>query len=192
MNKHTLKKAAASVVLAGALALGAPAVANAYAPSPGPGSGDGASYTIAPNGTVTIPFSGFIPGETVTVTLTGISALSGQITFASAAAGSESLVETTSANDAGEVTPVVTVPANASGTYTVTAVGSESGLALEATITIVANAGGGAGGGDDGTLPATGANADALLGLWVGGGALLLAGGAVVVATSVRRQRNNS
>lgn len=178
MKKHT--KVLASLVVAGALSLGAPLAAHAYpAPTPTTGPADSSvTGSFVAGGVVVLSFSGFLPGEDVSVSLTGAFAMDATI---ASAADVETQTVTRTADADGNLTVTITLPANAYGTYTVTATGLESGVVLSETFTI---AGGGGGG-----LAATGAGD--LTGLWVGGGALVLAGGAIVVATAVRRSRQN-
>lgn len=182
MKKHT--KMVASLVVAGALAFGAPAAAQAY-PAPAPDA-PAVSGSLVPGGTAAVAFGGFDDGETVEVSLTGESALS-----ATLASIVRTAVETKSATyqaaDDGSVVVNVTLPANASGTYTLTATGSTSGLVQTATLSVGAAAGTGASGAD-GNLAATGGSD--MTALWVGGGALLLTGGAVLAATTIRRRQH--
>lgn len=179
MKKHT--KVLASLVVAGALSLGAPLAAQAYpAPTPTNDTADSSvSGSFVPGGTVVVTFTGFLAGEDVSVSLTGAFAL--DATMASATDIETQTVMRT-ADAEGNLVVTITLPDNAYGTYTVTATGLESGVVLTETFTIE---GTGAGGG----LAATGAGD--LTGLWVGGGALVLAGGAVVAASAVRRSRQN-
>ncbi|RKE65083.1 LPXTG cell wall anchor domain-containing protein [Microbacterium sp. AG238] len=178
--KNRLIKAAAASAIAAAAVFAAPAIANAYTPAPVGGS----SVTVTAGGTATIAFNNFEPNESVTGTLTGENAAAGSVAFVKFAVTSTSTTKV--ANAAGEVAFQVTLPANATGEYTLTATGTASG---SSTVTIaVPAAAGGAGG--SGTLPATGGDNAALLGLWIGGGALALAGGSIAVASTVRRHRN--
>ncbi|MFB8891235.1 MULTISPECIES: hypothetical protein [Microbacterium] len=181
--KNRLIKAAAASAIAAAAVFAAPAIANAYTPAPVGGS----SVTVTAGGTVTIAFNNFEPNESVTGTLTGENAAAGSVAFVKFAVTSTST--TKAANAAGEVAFQVTLPANATGEYTLTAAGTVSG-ASTVTIAVPAAAGGTGGTGGSGTLPATGGDNAALLGLWIGGGALALAGGSIAVASTVRRHRN--
>ncbi|WP_203136310.1 hypothetical protein [Microbacterium sp. JZ31] len=181
MKKHT--KVLASLVVAGALSLGAPLAAQAYpAPTPTTGPADSSvTGSFVAGGTVVVSFSGFAPDEEVSISLTGAFALSATI---ASAADVETQTVTRTADADGNVAVSITLPANAYGVYTVTATGLDSGVAITETFDL----GGGAAGGGGG-LAATGAGD--LTGLWVGGGALVLTGGAIVVATAVRRSRQN-
>ncbi|MCC4249443.1 LPXTG cell wall anchor domain-containing protein [Microbacterium testaceum] len=171
--KHKLTKAAASATIAGALLLAAPAVAQAYVPT----SPDTVTVTVTANGPV--PIDGFTPGASVTFTLVGRGVTGANIATANLPVTSASVIKT--ADSSGVATAVVTLPANPSGSYTVSATGPR------------ASAGGGSGvnaGGAGGTaLPATGVDSQSMMGIWIGGGALLAAGATVAVAAKVRRNR---
>ncbi|AZS44877.1 hypothetical protein [Microbacterium oleivorans] len=182
--KNKISKAAAALVVAAAAVFAAPAVANAYAPS-APANTD---VIVAPGAPVTLPFSGFEPQENVTFTLTGEGVTDASLAFVAFAAGTDSTTEVKEANEDGTAAAVVTLPDNASGTYTLSAVGETSGAANE-DVTITVAATGGTGGG---VLPNNGFDGDALLGLWVGGGVLVLAGASIAVAASVRRARQTA
>jgi hypothetical protein len=135
------------------------------------------------------------PGETIEVTFDeyfeGDEQVSGQVsgngqpTIAIFKAATDSVVKT--AVD-GTVSFDVTLPTDATGTYTVTATGLESGLVGTADITIVAEDGSGSGSGDeDGDgLAVTGGTA--LTAIWIAGGAL----GLGIVLLLVRALRRNS
>lgn len=184
MKKHT--KLVASLVVAGALAL-APVAAQAYPVEPP--AAPVVSGTAAPGATITVTFSGFEPGEMVTVTMTGENAAAGDLaSIVRLAVTSE--VETYTAAADGTVFVTATLPADASGQYTITAVGAESALSQTATVTVAAAGGGGGTAAGGGGLAATGGQD--LTGLWIGGGALLLTGGAVLVATKLRRRSDEA
>lgn len=167
--KLNIRKVGASVALAGALLLAAPAVAQAYVPT----SPDTVTVAVTSSGPVSV--DGFDAGTTVTFTLVGVGVTGANIATANLPATSASV--TKSADASGTATAVVTLPANPVGSYTLSAQGARAGVS--------------AGGSNDAgnTLPATGVNAETMLGVWIGGGALLLAGATVAVATSVRRNR---
>lgn len=184
--KNKISKAAAALVVAAAAVFAAPAVASAdvaYTPT-APGDG---TVTIAPGESGTFPFSGFEADETVTFTLTGAGVTDESLAFVALSASTDSTTEVKTANDDGVASATVTLPDNASGTYTLSAEGETSGAADDVTITVAATGGAGGGG-----LPSTGFEGDALLGLWVGGGLLVLAGASIAVATSVRRTRQSA
>lgn len=178
MKLRLTKAAAVATLVAGAL-FAAPAAALAYTPT----APDGNSTSVAPGGTVTVPFNGFAPNEGVTFTLTGENGAGASLAAAKFVVNSSAPL-TKTANAAGNVSVAVTLPTNAVGNYTLVADGA---ISPSVTVTIAATpvAGGGAG-----TLPATGGDNAALLGLWIGGGALVLAGGSIAVASTVRRHRN--
>ncbi len=189
--KHKISKAAAALAVAIAAVFAAPAVANAYTPdTPVPS----ALVPGVPT-PVAAPADTFIPGETVTFTLTGEGVGTGNLAFVAFAVSSTSVDKTATADGGAVVT--VTLPEDATGSYALTAV-SESGATFAAPAIGVAAAAGGDGGTDGGSddgsaggpaLGDTGFDGDALLGLWVGGGVLVLAGASIAVATSVRRTR---
>lgn len=184
--KHKISKAAAALAVAIAAVFAAPAVASAYTPTPVVESGPG---TVAPGGTGTFVFDDFLPGESVVFTLTGFNASGATLAFVAFSAQDSTSI-TKEANDEGEATVSVTLPSNARGSYTLTAVGQESDTSASTTFSVAAAAGGSDGGSAGGpALGDTGFDGDALLGLWVGGGVLVLAGASIAVATSVRRTR---
>ncbi|WP_159500176.1 hypothetical protein [Microbacterium sp. 18062] len=169
----SLRTKIAAVVIAVAAMVAVPAAANAYTPvAPG-----GTSVTVAPGGTVTVPFTGFAPNESVNFTLTGENAAGATLAAVKTVVNSTSL--TKAASSTGAVSVTVTLPSNATGTYTLTGTGASSNAS--ATVTITASAAGGG-------LPATGVDSASLMGVWIGGGVLLL-GGLAVTVFAVRRQR---
>jgi hypothetical protein len=180
-----MKKLIAAVVLAGAALLATPAAANAagYVPS----SNISGDTTVVQGGTTTIVFgpNSFVGNETVNISITG----AGAATLGALPTTTVSKAYT--ATPAGSVAPRVTLPAGASGTYTLTATGATSGNVGTAAVTVVpadsaaARAVAGTG---TGSLAFTGSTVS-MLALWVAGGAVVLGGGLLVVRTSVRRQR---
>ncbi len=166
--KLNLKKAGVTAALAGALLFAAPAVAQAYVPT-APGT---QTVTITNNGPVTFNVA---PGATVNFVLVGYNANQAGLATANLPVSSKSITKVADAS--GNATAVVTLPADARGTYTLSATPT-GGTAGGSN-----NAGGSTG------LPATGFDANSMLGIWVGGGALVLAGGTIAVATTVRRNR---
>ncbi|WP_413354330.1 hypothetical protein [Microbacterium sp. 1P06AB] len=183
--KHKISKATAALAVAIAAVFAAPAVASAYTPDPVVVDSPSA---LAPGEAGTVTFDDFAPGETVEFTLTGFNA-SGATLALVAFSAQDSQTITKDANAEGEAAVTVTLPSNARGTYTLAAVGQDSGTSASTTIAVAA-AGPGDDGSDPGTaLPNAGFDGDALLGLWVGGGVLVLAGASIAVATSVRRAR---
>lgn len=177
--KNKISKAVATLAIAVAAVFAAPAVASAYIPSPESGP-----TVLAPGQSALYSFTGFVPGEIVIFTLTGEGVGPENLARVAAAATDSTSVEKEADAD-GEASATVTLPEDASGVYTLTAVGAESGAAEPVTIRVAAT-----GGDDDGTtLPVNGFDGDQLLGLWIGGGVLVLAGASIAVATSVRRSR---
>ena len=189
-------KAAATAVLVAAFALAAPVAASAETYPPSGSTSDDinvSSLTVTAGGTVTITFDAgtFVPGEPVTLSVTGESAFGVTLAQVVKTAIETRVLGTVAASGDGSA-PAFTVrmPANASGNYVFTATSPSVPGGISVTVAVVAT---GSGAGDSGDLIATtGTDSAMLLGLWVGGGALLLAGGAVVVATTVRRQRQNA
>lgn len=177
-----LIKAAAAAAAAGTLLFAAPAVAQAYVPT-GPDT-----ITITVTGSGPVPLDGFVPGADVNFTLVGSGVTAANLASAARPVTATSL--TKAADSSGVATAVVTLPENPTGTYTLSASGARA-----------ANTGGtgstdggstGSNAGSSSALPATGMDANSLLGLWVGGGALALAGGAIAVGTKVRRTRQEN
>ena len=167
-----LKKFVATGALAAALLLGAPAAgALAYTPTP-----VGGTSTVTAGGTVTFSFSGWLPGEPVTITVSGETSVQ--------LAVDTSITKTADAD--GEFSLAITAPADApaGSTYTITATGTganEAALTQTATFTIAAADA------DAGGLPVTGA-ADTGALVWFGLGALALGAAAVTTVTLKRRQ----
>lgn len=179
-----MKKLIAAVVLAGAALLATPAAANAasYVPS----SNVTVVGSTISGGTTVINFApgSFIGNETVNISVTG----AGAVTLGALPTTTVSRAYTASAS--GSVSPRVTLPVGASGSYTLTAVGASSDRIGTATLTVVPAAGTAAAraAAGTGTLAFTGSTVS-MLALWVAGGAVVLGGGLLVVRTSVRRQR---
>ncbi|MCK3769967.1 hypothetical protein MZK47_09835 [Microbacterium aerolatum] len=185
--KHTLTKAAAiGAIVAGAM-FAVPTAASAYTPPP---TGSVSTSTVAAGGTFTFftDNAPFLPGETVTVTLTGENASGASLAFVKFAVETQNL-GTTTANADGDVSTQITLPANATGTYTITATSASNPVGVSSTVTVSGSA---TDPGADDELATTGADSEALLTLWIGGGALLLVGGGIAVASAVRRNRQKA
>lgn len=164
----------AAVVIAAAAIVAAPAAASAAYPDATFVSGPA---TLVPGQPATFVFSGFEPGEPVTFTLTGENAAGATLaTVRAAAADVKTLVKNAAADGTASVT--VTLPSNASGTYTLTADAASTDPA--STTFSVAAAGG---------LPPTGIDAASMTSVWIGGGALLAAGIAVTSVAMIRRRQ---
>jgi LPXTG-motif cell wall-anchored protein len=178
----SLRTKLAAVVIAVAAIVAAPAAANAYTPptptptAPSTPQSPG-NTTIIIGGNVTLNFV-FASFEDVTFVLTGENAQGATLASVKTVVNSKQIVKTADAE--GDVAVTVTLPSNASGTYTLAAVGETSGAASPVTLTAVARAEAG--------LPATGVDSASLMGVWIGGGVLLL-GGLAVTVFAVRRQR---
>lgn len=194
-----LKKALAvlSIVLMGLVA--APVAANAagYVPS----GNITVSGNAAPGGTVTVGFAAgsFAPNEQVAVSVSGNTSVTLSIVKAAVLTSI-----TKQASATGALSVNVTLPADANGTYTLTATGLTSGNVGTASITTVpasgsgsslANTGGGAAlantGGNGSSLANTGATLPMLM-IWIGAGALILGVAIVGTLAFVRRQRRNA
>jgi hypothetical protein len=189
------KKSLAAIALAVLAVFAVPAAANAsgYAPA----ENITVSGNVVAGGLVVVNFSNntFIAGESVSFTLTGENAAGATLATFKSVVNSQSLVKT--ANASGGVALDVTLPTNASGTYTVTATGLTSGTVGTASLTVASAdgaAGAGTGTGSDasnGGLASTGYDAP-MLAIWAAGGALLLGVALMVALTVVRRQRANA
>lgn len=180
-----MKKLIAAIVLAGAALIATPAAANAagYVPT----SNVTVTGSTVAGGTTIINFGpgSFVGNETVNISVTG----AGAVTLGALPTTTVSKAYVASAS--GAVSPRVTLPAGASGTYTLTATGATSGNVGTAAITATPAAGAAAVGasGGTGSLAFTGGTISALA-LWAGGGAVVLGGGLLVVRSSIRRQRD--
>ncbi|MBB2975465.1 hypothetical protein FHX49_001031 [Microbacterium endophyticum] len=174
--KAALAKTVAALVLAAAAIVASPLVASASA-YPASDSAQVSSATIEQGGAVDLSVADgtFVPGETVTITVTGQNA--NGITFGMVRFAVETKTYSgATANAAGGLDAVsIHFPDNANGAYNI-AVFSSSSPGDTVTVTV-------------GSLPTTGFQSASLLGFWVGGGALVLAGGAIAVAATVHRQR---
>ncbi|OIH97609.1 hypothetical protein [Curtobacterium sp. MCBA15_001] len=177
-----MKKLIAAVVLAGAALIATPAAANAagYVPT----SNVSVSGSTVAGGTTVINFGpgSFVGNETVNVSVTG----AGAVTLGALPTTTVTRAYTASAS--GAVSPRVTLPAGASGTYSLTATGATSGNVGTTALTVRPADAAAAAASGNGTLAFTGGTISALA-LWVGGGAVVLGGGLLVVRSSVRRQR---
>jgi len=190
--KTNFAKVAAVIAIAAAATF-VPLAAHAY---PTGEEASVSSTTVTPGGTIDFAVADgtFVPGEPVTISLTGESASGASLAVLKAAVETATLGTIPAAAD-GSIDAGIVFPANASGVYTITATSPSVPEGVSVTIT-AATASGGAGGtggsNAGGSLPATGMDSGSLLGLWVGGGALVLAGGAVAVGAAVHRQRKHA
>jgi LPXTG-motif cell wall-anchored protein len=203
------RTAAAAIVLALALTAGAPAAASAYTPDPPAAScpqiGSAVVSPVGPSASIAcalsfpvvdnirniiaflnaqlFAYSSFAAFERVTFSLIG-SGLGTFGPYGNLAVVRIGAVQTVSiakvADAAGAVSVRLTLPADASGTYTLSAVGDVTGAVPDVTFTIPANA--------DGTLPATGQDDVHAAAAWLGGGMLVL-GGAMLALVTARRRR---
>ena len=140
--------------------------------------------TPAPGAATTVSFgdTAFANGESVSFSAEGSPVATMSVIKT---AVSNSVVKTASA--AGAASAVITIPSNATGVYTVNAVGATSGNIGTAVLTVVAADAGTAAVTDDGGLAATGVNAPVLV-IWGAAGILVLGVALVLVRRSVRRQ----
>jgi hypothetical protein len=193
--RHKLAKTAAALTIVAAATLAVPTAAHAYADL-GPDALLSSS-TVTPGGSVEFSATPdtFEPGETVTVTLEGENASAATMAMIRAAAVERQVLGERTATADGSLAPVtITLPANASGPYTVIATSPSlpQGVSASFTVSSAVAADGTSNTAAENALPPTGIDANSLLGLWVGGGALVLAGGAIAVGATVRRHQNNT
>lgn len=179
-----LKKITAVVALALAGLFVAPLAANA---SYVPGASITATGDFTPGGTFVVDFSdgSFQPNEEVSLALTGENATGATL----AVVNTQTTQKTASAT--GAVSLTVTLPTNATGSYTVTGTGLSSGLIGTVTITVSAAGGAGAGAGADTNgdgLADTGFNTPAFV-VWAAAGAVVLGAALIAVFVMMRRQR---
>ncbi|PKI90844.1 hypothetical protein CW368_09275 [Actinomycetales bacterium SN12] len=191
--KHTITKAAAVAALAAGALFAVPAAASAVEGYTPPARGQVSDSTLAPGEafTFSVTDAAFVPGETVSISVSGENASAATLGFVKFAVETKALGTTTANADGGVSGVRITLPANASGSYTILATSPSNPVGVSATVAVAA-AGSGAAGGNNDPLATTGADSAAMLGLWVGGGALVLAGGAVAVGSAVRRNRNQA
>ena len=139
------------------------------------------SGSTAPGGVSVVTFTdgSFTSGETVSFAVTG----EGPISLSAVKAAVVTATKEKGAEANGSTFVNVALPANASGSYNVTATGRDSGRIGTASITVrSADAGVGA------KLPFTGSDISPLI-IWGAGGILLLGTALLVVLAVVRRQR---
>lgn len=184
------KKSFAAIALAVLAVIAVPTAANAagYVPV----GNISVSGAVIPGGAVTVAFTdgSFTPGESVSFTLSGENASGATLAVVKAVVDTSSLVKTASAS--GAVALDVTLPTNASGTYTTTATGLTSGTVGTASLTVASADATPAGSGSSaGGLASTGYDAP-MLAIWAAAGALLLGVALMVALTVVRRQRANA
>jgi hypothetical protein len=176
----------AAVLVAVGIFVGPVAANAAYTPSTGTVSG-----SLTPGSTDTISFPGgtFDPSDEVTFTISGAGAVTVGMFKANTASGS------VHADGSGGASDTITLPTDATGSYSITAAGVPSGRIGVATITIAGTGGSGsssasgsgsAGGGSG--LADTGSNISMLV-IWAGVGAVGLGIAFIIVLTIVRRQR---
>ncbi|EMY36038.1 hypothetical protein D477_001179 [Arthrobacter crystallopoietes BAB-32] len=209
-----MKKTLTALAIAGSLTfLGAGAAqANTY---PAPEVATVSDSTVAPGETFVFTAEGFIPGETVVVTITltteptaaGVSGFGVGGGLAAGVTGviaPATVVETLDGTADADGVFSTEIALSEPGTYVITAEGQESGVTASATVEVVSVAGAGGTGGTggdatDGTgssadeqavadgdqLANTGLESSALL--WGGAGVLALGAGATAVVVSRRK-----
>lgn len=187
--KLNFAKVGGSAVLAGVLLLAAPVAAQAdYVPD-APGS---QTITVTEDGEY--GFAGYEAGAEVQFTLVGVGVTGANIATAGQQVTAASVTKVADAS--GSAAAVVTLPDPQVGTYSLTASGptaSGSGASVGGGTSIGGgtSTGGGTSSDAGASLPATGMDANSLLGFWVGGGALVLAGATIAVAATARRNRRS-
>jgi hypothetical protein len=178
-----MKKFVATALLVVVGLFAVPTAASAYAPS----TNVTVSGAVVAGSPVAVGFAAgtFTPGETVSVAVTG----EGRVTLAAI----ETVSITKTATNSGAASVTVTLPANARGTYSLTATGLSSGSLATSALTVVAADAGSAALGSNGTngLAFTGTTVPTLV-IWAAAGAVLLGIALMVVLTLQRRARNNA
>ncbi len=142
------------------------------------------SGSTEPGGTATVTFSdgSFLGGESVSGSATG------DPTPTLGILKTGTVTTTKSATAGGGVSFTVGLPTNATGTYTLTAVGEESGNVGTASITVTPAD---SGSGSDTGLPNTGSSVP-MLAVWIGAGLVALGAGLVSVFVVRRRKHQHS
>lgn len=167
------KKVLATLALAVMAIFAVPAAANAY----GPNSNGTVVGPIVPGQSVTIVFgpNAFSGSSNVSFTVNGNSV----VVLGAFKAATTSFEKVSEAD--GSIDLIVTLPEDASGTYTVTGTDEDGNIGTAAFTVPAADAG-------SNGLPDTGAEVP-VLALWTAGGALALGAALIAVMTIVRRQR---
>lgn len=175
--KRLFASAAASLLLAATIALGAAGAAQAsiYPPSD---SIVASSTTVQSGGSVRISAKSgtFAATEPLTITTTGENGRQVQYGIVRLENSTATYRDAVSNADGGLAPLTVTFPRDAAGVYTI-AIFSPSSPGGTVSVTV-------------GGLSATGLNASSTLGIWIGGGALVLAGAVVAIAVAVRRMQD--
>ncbi len=177
------KKALAALSIAVAALAVAPAAANASGYVPG--GSTTVSGSTAPGGTSTVGFAAgsFVADESISVSVIGVT----YVTVATVKAAVLTTV-TKQASSAGALMVDVVLPANASGTYTVTATGMASGNVGTASLTVAPASSTSANTASVPVLANTGSSLPFLM-IWIGAGALVLG---VAIVLFVRRGRRTA
>lgn len=188
-----MKKTLAALALAGSIALigSTPAMATTYpALPPAAGVSDG---TVAPGETFVFTAQGFLPGETVTITITvvtsGAANAGGTAVSAKIPVFQAPQTLTATADAQGKISVPLSI--SEAGTYSILAKGNTSGITVGPVIVKVgaalSNAAGNSAGNNSGAgnLASTGVDSGLILWTLVGAGALAAGATSVVV---VRRR----
>ncbi|MGM9473817.1 LPXTG cell wall anchor domain-containing protein [Pseudarthrobacter sp. YS3] len=185
-----MKKTLAALALAGSLALvgTAPAMAANYPPlAPAAGVNDA---TVAPGEQFVFTAQGFLPGETVTITIT-LTTTGAANTGGTAVSAKIPVYQAQTLGATADAQGKISVPLviSEAGTYSITATGNTSGVTVgPVTVTVaasLANTGGAALANTGTGLANTGADSGLILWTLVGAGALAAGAASVVV---VRRR----
>lgn len=190
-----MKKAASALALAGVLTFAGASAATAteYPAPPAPVTGTVSAAVVAPGGTVTFSGAGFIPGEIIDITV-----VYSNNPNTVAGAGVNGLiilnqrVADLTATAADDGTFNTDIQLGEAGTYTLTAVGRDSGRTVTATVTADPAAATGAsnqsGNNDAANSGLADTGADSTMLLWGAAGALALGAGVVSIAVARRKK----
>lgn len=191
-----MKKAASALVLTGALTFlgaGAATAVGDYPAPPAPVTGTVSAPVVAPGGTVTFGGGGFTPGEIIDITViysnnpntvagtgvNGLIILNQRVAALTATAAADGTFSTD-------------VQLGEAGTYTLTAVGRDSGRTVTATVTAdpaaATGAGNQAGNNDAANSGLADTGADSTMLLWGAAGALALGAGVVSITVARRKK----
>ena len=187
MKTKNISRSVGIAALAAGLVL-APTVANAV-PSYAPVDSSVVAVpapSYAPGGTVTLTWGpgAFSPNQAVSFTMVGNFAQQGS--FAVIRSAPQTLAHSKNAAGDGSLSINYTLPANASGTYTMTAASGDWSRSW--TFTVDAAGTGSTTASVGNQLAETGSNDSSLL-LWAVGGGIALVAGGIVVTNSLRKDK---
>lgn len=145
------KKLFAAISVAGLCVVGSASTATAY-PVPPPIEGGVVSGEIVPGGTIAFvfPSGSFAPGETTTHVLTGENASGATLASLMRRAVESAVLGTRTADSTGTVQMNITMPSNASGSYTLTGTSPSRPGGVSITVSMPPVDTGGSGGGSEG------------------------------------------